>query len=184
MTALFLILSAALAVAPGAEPQRAEAPAQEASTPGSPAEEVDRPLGRISGREHPELLPEESVWWGLFTFVDTIAKGVTDPDAPPLREVRSNIYVSRAEAVVLVRIARQVRARLAELEQVDPRDIVASHPELDEEQAWRQLRQQLDNVVLAGRDELLRSLSSRGGKAVEHFLAAKLKPGMIAGVRP
>ncbi len=184
MMAWASVLCAALAVAPRAEPQRAEAPAQEAPTTGSPSQEVDQPLERISGREHPELLPEEGVWYGFFAFVDSMGQGATDPDAQPVRELRLNIYVSRAESVVLVRIARQVRARLAELEQVDTLDIVASHPELDEEQAWRQQRQQLDNVVLAGRDELLRSLSSRGGKAVEHFLAAKLKPGMIAGVRP
>lgn len=62
--------------------------------------------------------------------------------------------------------------------------MVASGAAPDDDAASRQLLKHMDDVVLAGRDELLRGVSPRGAKALAHFLAASLKPGMSVTVLP
>lgn len=83
---MMLLTPLLLALAPLVPTAAPDSPAAQAAPP---AATTSAPLAprRISGREHPELIPEERAWYGLFAFVDSISEGATDPDAPTAQDL-------------------------------------------------------------------------------------------------
>ncbi len=171
------VLPLLASLAGGAEP-----PTPPSATPAPYVDDEPEPPrdeNRIYGREHPELMPEATAWDHFFAFVDSVGHGQLDPAAPEARDVVFILRLSRDDGATVLRVARRVRAELLRLSKIESSDLVsASGAPLAEPDATLTLRKRADDTVLAARDELLRTVSARGAKALEHFMASMIRPGM------
>jgi hypothetical protein len=124
----------------------------------------------INGRLQPELLPETSVWGHVIAAVYSFTGGSADVHDPEAQSfVRGNLFISDADAAILLQEVVTARPRLRRLE---------LQPAVDGR--WAARRKQIDDAILAARDQILRRLSPRGRKALLRWVAL-IKQGMSHG---
>ena len=127
----------------------------------------------ILGRMEPERLPETSVWDHVLSALHDLTGGRTDPRHPEVHSfVAGNLFLSESDTATLLAEVATARARLQRLER-----------ELDQVSAGRNrdaIRSQIEQLPLEARDQILRRLSPRGGKALLRWVAI-IKQGMAHG---
>jgi len=142
---------------------------------GTALEEVG-PSDQIEGRLEPERLPEEIVWDYVLATIGSLTGGKTDARDPDVDDfVRGNLYLSNEDTGALLGAVASARAQIAVLEE-QMEDSALTGPDR------AALETQLDEVILASRDQILRSLSPRGQTALSRFVAI-VKHGMTVSPR-
>ena len=130
----------------------------------------------IEGRFEPELLPETSVWDHVFAAVYSLSGGSTDPQDPDAHTfVRGNLFISEADAAILLQEVVTARARIRALESLKSDECGGGDPN-----DYSACRRQIDAATLQARDQILRRLSPRGRKALLRWVAV-IKQGMSHG---
>jgi hypothetical protein len=131
----------------------------------------------IKGRFEPELLPETSVWEHVFYAIHSLTGGRMDPRDPEVHSfVAGNLFLSDADAAVLLEEVAAVQARIQRLERQQQEALKAGDRALEE----ATLREQIEQAPLEARDKTLKRLSPRGSKALLRWVAV-IKQGMSHG---
>jgi hypothetical protein len=133
----------------------------------------------IEGRLEPELLPETSVWDNVFAALHSLTGRKTDPRDPEVQSfVKGNLFISDADAAILLQEVAATRAQVRKLEPMTNADL-GVEDSADGVWAGRKL---IDQATLDGRDRILQRLSPRGRKALLRWVAI-VKQGMSHGPR-
>jgi hypothetical protein len=131
----------------------------------------------IEGRLEPELLPETSVWDNVFAALHSLTGRKTDPRDPEVQSfVKGNLFISDADAAILLQEVAATRARVRRLE-VLPNDEFTVDGRADD---GSERRKQINEATLEARDRILQRLSPRGSKALLRWVAI-VKQGMSHG---
>ena len=146
-------------------------------TPTPPARAHEGHGHTIVGSLEPELLPDTSVWDHVIAAIYSLTDGITDPRHPEARTfIHGNLFLSDADAAVLLQEVGAARSRLQRLE-------LRTDAEFEADQQMYGTpprRQQIDEATLEARDQILRRLSPRGRKALLRWVAV-IKQGMSHG---
>jgi hypothetical protein len=152
----------------------AVASAQQPSPPPGAVEEYVQ----VSGRTHPELIPEHALWEAGF---GTLA---LDPaESPEKRErfitglSRHALYMPVDEVALIVEVSGRVRDQIRE----ELRPVEEQVPGPDG--TFRAYYARVPPLVLAARDELAIRLSPESFEKLKHWLDKDVAPGLIVGVR-
>jgi hypothetical protein len=143
--------------------------------PVGPAAAHDGHSHTIEGRFEPELLPETSVWEHVFTAIHSLAQDQAVPGHPTL--IAGNLFMSDADAAILLQETAAVRARIRQLEHQLRDARRAGNRPLEE----ATLKRQIEQAPVEARDRTLRRLSPRGSKALLRWVAAAIRYGMSHG---
>jgi hypothetical protein len=122
----------------------------------------------VDGAKNPELLPEPVVWDNVFAALHDFMSGTNAEGF-----AKTNLFISSQDAQLLKRGVE--RARLAVRERQDQLN-AASRADAPPSEIV-DLRGAVDKATLDGRDDILRSLSPLGAKALLRWVAV-IKYGM------
>jgi len=137
-------------------------------------QEQPRKTRVIDGSREPELLPAALVWENAFAALHDLTGGKTDPSDPEVWGfVKNNLYISAKDAAILLEGVARARSGQRLLE----RQLDQAFQDDDDPGEVSRLKQEIDRLILDHRDQILATLSPRGAKAVQRYIAI-IKRGM------
>lgn len=133
---------------------------------------------QVSGRTHPELIPEHALWEAGFATL------TVDPSESSERRERfitglsrHALYMTTEEVALVVEVAGRVHDQIRE--QLRPVEEQTPGPD----GTFQGYYARVPPIVLAAKDELVTRLSQESFKKLKHWLDKDVAPGLIVGVR-